>query len=158
VSVNGKNIDSDKFFNELRSRSGFAPQQSAIVKGTILDNLFLKETSEELDSNRFDVAFSSACLDFVVDPYLFEIKEGGLNLSGGEGQRINIMRALYHSELVCFSDEMTASLDKETERRIIAGIIKNYPDTSFVTVSHRDLSELGFSRQYEVIDGLVSYR
>lgn len=158
VSVNGKNIDSDKFFNELRSRSGFAPQQSAIVKGTILDNLFLKETSEELDSNRFDVAFNSACLDFVDDPYSFEIKEGGLNLSGGEGQRINIMRALYHSELVCFSDEMTASLDKETERHIIAGIIKNYPEISFVTVSHRDLSELGFSRQYEVIDGLVSYR
>ncbi len=158
VSVNGKNVDPDAFFNELRSRSGFAPQQSALVKGTIIDNLFLKEESQELDSSRFKVAFSSACLDFVVDPYLFEIKEGGINLSGGEGQRINIMRALYHSELVCFSDEMTASLDKETERLIITEIIKNYTEISFFTVSHRDLSDLGFSRQYEVIDGVVSRR
>lgn len=158
VSLNGKNINSDKFFYELRSRSGFAPQQSALVKGTIVDNLFLREESKELDPSRFNVALNSACLDFVDNPYLFEIKEGGLNLSGGEGQRINIMRALYHSELVCFSDEMTASLDKETERLIITEIIKNYPETSFFTVSHRDLSELGFSRRYEVIDGVVSNR
>jgi ABC-type multidrug transport system fused ATPase/permease subunit len=158
ISVNGNNINSDKFFNELRTRSGFAPQNSALVKGTILDNLFLNRRHEELDSNCLDIASSSACLDFVDDPYSFEIKEGGLNLSGGEGQRVNIMRALYHSELVCFSDEMTSSLDIETERRIITRIIKNYPEISFVTVSHRNLSELGFSKHFEVIDGLVGYR
>ena len=144
------------FFNELRSRSGFAPQKAAIVKGTILENLFLKDTAEKFDPHRFNLAVSSACLDFLDNSSLFEIKERGLNLSGGEGQRINIMRALYHSDLACFADEMTASLDKETEHRIITSIIKNYPDISFFIVSHRDLNELGFSHQLEVKDGLVN--
>jgi ABC-type transport system involved in cytochrome bd biosynthesis fused ATPase/permease subunit len=158
VSVNGLDVNPDSFFADLRGRSGFSPQYAAVVKGSLIDNLFLTQIESDFHLPRFELACKSACLDFVTSPSSFEIKEDGLNLSGGEGQRINIMRSLYHSELACFADEMTASLDKETEYSVIKELAQNYKNVSFIVVSHRDLSDLGFDKEYKIVKGRVISR
>jgi len=61
------------------------------------------------------------------------VGEGGRPLSGGERQRISIGRALLRKKSVLILDEPTASLDRETSRKIIAGIRKVVPTIIMVT-------------------------
>lgn len=67
----------------------------------------------------------------------FEINSNSPELSSGEQQRISIARAIYLDRPVMIFDEVMNNLDRDSEEKIIKAIIENFPEKTFIYLSHR---------------------
>ncbi len=81
-------------------------------------------------------------------------------LSGGEGQRTAIARALVNSPEILFCDEPTGNLDSENSKRIYSLIcdISDNEDMTVVIVSHQEIDRKMITVEYEMIDGILNKR
>jgi len=64
------------------------------------------------------------------------IGERGSRISGGQRQRIGLARALYHEPKLLILDETTSSLESETEKKIMASILKIQKSITIIIISH----------------------
>jgi ABC-type multidrug transport system fused ATPase/permease subunit len=119
---------------------GYVSQEPLLIRGTIKDNLlygFNGSFSQEDLINSLEQAnaweFVSK-LDKGVDS---ELGERGINLSGGECQRICLARALLRRPQILILDEATSSLDLDNEAMILKALIKLKEKMLILTVSHR---------------------
>ncbi len=71
---------------------------------------------------------------------LDRVKDWGKILSGGEKQRIALLSILVHKPKVVFMDEAISGLDEKLAEQVLALLIKELPDTTFVCVDHTKLS------------------
>ncbi|MGE0153289.1 MAG: ABC transporter ATP-binding protein/permease [Reyranellaceae bacterium] len=76
-------------------------------------------------------------------------KEGAPGLSGGEKQRLALLRLLVLKPDWAFLDEATSALDVEAERQLYALLRQALPDTTFVVVAHREPVGLGPLRRVD---------
>jgi len=65
------------------------------------------------------------------------IGERGLKLSGGQKGRVSIARALFNKPKILLLDDVTASLDAETEQQFIKDVVEYMQDATLLIVSHR---------------------
>jgi len=65
------------------------------------------------------------------------IGERGLKLSGGQKGRVSIARALFNKPKILLLDDVTASLDAETEQQFIRDVVEYVADSTLLIVSHR---------------------
>ena len=134
-----KNINLKKYDLEaLRKDIGLVNQKSFLFSGTIKSNLLMgnKTASEEDINNALKAA---EAYDFVyrMERCLnSEIKEGGLNVSGGQRQRLCIARALIKNPELLILDDSTSALDLLTEKRI-RDYLSSQKDMSKIIVSQR---------------------
>ncbi len=63
--------------------------------------------------------------------------DGGIRLSGGEAQRLGIVRATYPDPRILIMDEVTANLDSETEKQIFAWLRQQQGRRTIIIVSHK---------------------
>ena len=88
-----------------------------------------------------DVIIQSELSEFInnlPDGDLTIVGERGAKISGGQKQRIGIARALYKDAQIFFFDEITSSLDQETEKNIINSIKKiNHLGKTILMISHK---------------------
>src|SRR6516162_3696748 len=69
--------------------------------------------------------------------YETHIEEGSPNLSGGQGQRLAIARALIHDPRILILDEATSALDPQSEAIVSANLQRIAQGRTMVIVSHR---------------------
>jgi ABC-type bacteriocin/lantibiotic exporter with double-glycine peptidase domain len=104
----------------LSSSLALVDQSILLFKGTVRDNLTLWDPSIQV--GRATVAAQDAHIDDVIasrpEAYESAVDEGGRNFSGGQGQRLEIARALAMDPTILVLDEATSSLDALTEVRI----------------------------------------
>ena len=116
----------------------FVPQGNTLMSGTIRYNLLLAKpeaTDEELKE-----VLHTACADFV-----FQLPEGlnthlgerGSGLSEGQAQRIAIARGLLRPGNIMLLDEISSSLDAETEHELFQRLITAYPQKTMLFITHR---------------------
>jgi ABC-type multidrug transport system fused ATPase/permease subunit len=122
-----------------RARLGYVPQQTALVPGTVWQNLaWSLQPGRALTEEAAWAALRTACLDEVVGAL-----DGGLQasldevagLSGGEQQRLMVARALVRDPELLVLDEATAGLDAETEARVVERLLRR--GGAVVMVTHR---------------------
>lgn len=65
------------------------------------------------------------------------LEENGINISGGERQRIILARSMLKKSKIVFIDEGLNQIDINLERKILKNSFKNYKNITFVIVSHR---------------------
>jgi ABC-type lipoprotein export system ATPase subunit len=78
-------------------------------------------------------------------------------LSGGEGQRTAIARALVNSPEILFCDEPTGNLDTENSRKIYSLIrdISERDNMTVIAVSHQEVDRSMVTAEYEMVDGIL---
>lgn len=113
-------------------------QDSAIFNSTILENISFKNIDQNADVEK---AIETAELkDYIKSlPKGLETKiaERGNSLSGGQKQRITLARALAINPKILLLDDFTARVDKDTERRIMFNLEKNYPEITKVFITQQ---------------------
>ena len=72
-----------------------------------------------------------------VDTLLYRAKDGGVEISGGEAQKLALARALYKDAPFVVLDEPTAALDPISEAQVYAGFDEMVKEKTSVYISHR---------------------
>ena len=139
ISIN--NIDLSMINNKaLRSLVVSVPQFTELFNGTVRENIILDKTCDEEKLN--SITSRLGVLNFFEnDSQGLEtvIYEQGTNLSGGQRQLVSIARALYRDPPVLILDEPSASLDAETENKIMQTIEwYNKQGNTVIIISHSD--------------------
>lgn len=121
----------------MRCNIVYVPQGNTLLSGTIRDNLRmgrLDATDQEMVQ-----ALQTACAGFVSElPHGLDTScsEAGGGLSEGQAQRIAIARALLRTGSVMIFDEATSALDPDTERQLLANLLKDHRHT-IIFITHR---------------------
>jgi ATP-binding cassette subfamily B protein len=122
IYINGRSLASIDS-RELRAQIVPVPQFTDLFNGSIRDNIIL-DKPEEL-TKLTDICERLGIVELVnALPCGWDtiIHEQGVNLSGGQRQLISIARALYREPKVLILDEPSASVDHETENKIMQTI------------------------------------
>jgi len=140
IHVGEKNIAdfSDAYW---RGKCGVVMQDGFIFADTILRNITESNEGYEIDKVRLQKAVRIANLEEMVEnlPLGFQtnISSGGINLSGGENQRILIARAVYKNPEYIFFDEATSALDAHNEKIIMQNLKEFFKGKTVVIIAHR---------------------
>ena len=109
---------------DVRANVAIALQQNVLFATSVADNIRYGRT--DVDEGQVTAAAQVACADEFIrampDGYDTELGERGGKLSTGQRQRISIARAVLRDTPILILDEPTASLDAQTERRVIANL------------------------------------
>ena len=137
----------DKRYEKL---FGYTPQDNLLMQGTIKEVVTLFDN--DVDGERFNTALKLSCSDkFVNELALKEetyLNEKGSGLSLGEMERIAIARALYSGAPILLLDECSASLDAQTEKKVISNLL-SLKNKTVILISHHDYDKSLFD---QVID------
>ncbi len=139
ITIGGKNIYKDIHPKDWNNYIGYVPQNVYLFDDTIVKNIIL--FSDKPDKNYLNKIIKITLLNKVLEDRNCTINEkvgdNGIKFSGGQIQRIGLARALYKKPKLLILDEATNALDKKTELTIIKNIIKEFPETSILAVTHR---------------------
>ncbi len=138
---------------DLRSQIGIVLQEPFLFNRTIAENIHYGNPDASFDEV-MRAAIAAEAHDFIVakpDGYDTMVGERGNKLSGGEGQRIAIARAILHNPKILILDEATSSLDTATEKKIQAAIAKLIEGRTTFAIAHR-LSTLRNADRLIVLD------
>lgn len=138
ITIDGidiKELDKDS----IRGNITIISQSPYIFNVSFFENFKLIKNNVTLDEIKN--ACKIACLDEYVeslpDKYDTIIGEGGVNLSGGEKQRLAIARALIQNTKIILFDEATSALDNETQDKISSAINSMRDDYTILIIAHR---------------------
>ena len=140
----------------------YVPQLVFLTDGTIKENVALGFDPKTIDEERMAQAIKAAELEDFVQSLPQGINssvgEAGSRLSGGQRQRIGIARAFYRNRPILIFDEATASLDSETEQKILVALKKNKKDKTIVVITHRLSTIVNFDEIYMVQNQKITPR
>ncbi|WP_342759596.1 ABC transporter ATP-binding protein [Kineothrix sedimenti] len=139
IEFGDKNIQ-DINLTDYRSQIGFVSQDSAIMAGTIRDNLTYgldKEFSDDELWNVLGLAYARKFVEEMPDGLLTEVGERGVKISGGQRQRIAIARAFLRNPKILMLDEATASLDSESEMMVQSALANLMKGRTTLVIAHR---------------------
>ena len=132
---------------EYEKLFAYVPQDNLLMEGTIEEVVSL--FSKDINKDKFNEALElSASRDFVNALTLKEktfLNEKGSGLSLGEMERIAIARAIYCDAPILLLDECSASLDLETEKKVISNIL-SLKDKTIILISHHKYDESIFDK------------
>lgn len=124
--------------SRLHEQVGFVFQDSIIFNLSLRENIAFSTT---VTDESLQKAIDTAELhDFINDlPHGLDtvVSERGNSLSGGQKQRIMLARALALDPKILLLDDFTARVDTNTERKILANVIQNYPDLTLISVTQK---------------------
>ncbi len=142
----------------LRETVAVVLQKSALLAGTVRDNLTLGMKSRVSDEVLIEALKNAEAYDFVMQKGGLDapVAEGGKNFSGGQKQRLCIARALARSPRILILDDATSALDTRTDALVRHAIthMKNAP-TLFI-VSQRTSAVKDADTVLVLDDGSVS--
>lgn len=134
--INVKDINMTNY----RSQIGFVSQDSAIMAGTIRQNLTYGLDGEYTDEQLWHVlelAFAKNFVSEMPGKLDTEVGERGVKISGGQRQRIAIARAFLRNPKVLMLDEATASLDSESEMMVQKALANLMKGRTTLVIAHR---------------------
>lgn len=138
VLVDGRDVRSIKL-KTLREGIGIVPQESMLFSGTIKDNLRWGK-KDATDDEVIAAAKAAQAHDFIMsfkDGYETHLGQRGVNISGGQKQRLAIARALVKRPPVLILDDSTSAVDAETEVKIHQALRMFLRDTTMIIITQR---------------------
>lgn len=142
----------------LRDSIAMVLQKNTLFSGTVKDNL--RWGKEDATDEEIETACHIACVDEFIDRlergYDTELGQGGVNVSGGQKQRLCIARAILKSPKVMILDDSTSAVDTATEARIRDGLAQYMPGTTKIIIAQRISSVLHADQIVILEDGKIN--
>ena len=152
ISINGKKIQDELNIDKLRNKSiGFVFQfHNLIAELTLEENVSLPKmiAKEKIDKNQINKLFEYFDLKD-------RMKSFPNDLSGGEKQRVAVMRAIINNPSVIIADEPTGNLDKENVLKMISLFQKLNTEkklTIIIATHDENVFDIGH-KKYQLVDG-----
>ena len=143
---------------ELRESIAMVLQKNTLFSGTVKENL--RWGKEDATDEEIDAACRAACvdefLDRLSDGYDTELGQGGVNVSGGQKQRLCIARALLKNPKVLILDDSTSAVDTATEAKIRQGLANCLPNAVKIVIAQRITSVLHADQIIVLDDGRIN--
>lgn len=137
VLVDGVNVK-EYSLEHLREGVGMVLQKNVLFSGTIRENLMWgdENASEEEVEKAAAAAQASFVRDFT-EGYETELGQGGVNVSGGQKQRLCIARALLKKPKILILDDSTSAVDTATEAKIRESFSRLLKETTKIIIAQR---------------------
>jgi ATP-binding cassette subfamily B protein len=141
----------------LRRNIGFVPQETFLFSDTIRENIaFGAQDASDADVRRAAEAASIAAeIESFPGGYDTLVGERGLTLSGGQKQRTAIARALIRNPRILVLDDALASVDTQTEDRILNHLREIMEGRTTIFISHRASTVRNADRIAVLHDGQI---
>ncbi|MCC4723401.1 ABC transporter ATP-binding protein [Salinicoccus sp. RF5] len=144
----------------LRRHIGYVAQESAIISGTIRDNITYGLTSDEYTEADVELAvrrsYSHEFIGALEEGLDTEVGERGIKLSGGQRQRIGIARAFLKNPKLLMLDEATASLDSRSERFVQEALDDLMEGRTVLVIAHRLSTVINSDRIFFLDNGHIT--
>lgn len=152
VRVDGIDVREYSLKN-LRDGVGMVLQKNVLFSGTIEENLrWGDETATEDEVRRAAVyAQADSFVNSFAEGYKTEMGQGGVNVSGGQKQRLCIARALLKKPKILILDDSTSAVDTATEAAIRTAFREDLKDTTKFIIAQR-LSSLEYADRILVLE------
>ena len=137
----------------LRDAVAMVLQKNTLFSGTLRDNL--RWGKEDATQEEIEEACRIACVDEFIDRlengYDTEMGQGGVNVSGGQKQRLCIARAILKSPKVLILDDSTSAVDTATEGKIRRALQEKLPEMTKIIIAQR-ISSVQHADQIVILD------
>ena len=152
VLVDGMDVR-DYPLEELRGRIGMVLQKNVLFSGTIRENLLWGDP-DATEEQMIQAAKDAQAYDFIMsfpDGFDTVLEQGGVNVSGGQKQRLCIARAMLRHPAILILDDSTSAVDSATEAAIRASFAKNLKGTTVIIIAQR-ISSVQYADEILVLD------
>jgi len=140
VEVDGHEL-TESNLRSWQKKIGFVSQNIFLLDASIRENIAFGNRAKDIDPKRMDQVIEMSQLDDFIStlPKGLEtgVGERGVQLSGGQLQRVGIARALYCNPEIIVFDEATSNLDRISEKLIMETIASLRNSTTIIMIAHR---------------------
>ncbi len=138
VIVNGVDVR-EMSQKELRSKIGYVPQKSFLFSGSVADNIKFgnQDASEEELRRAVETAQAAEFILEMSGGFDAAINQGGVNVSGGQKQRLSIARALARKPEIYIFDDSFSALDFKTDARVRAALKEETSQATVFIIAQR---------------------
>ncbi len=157
VIVGGHNVK-EYSLNTLRDDVAMVLQKNVLFSGTIRDNLKWgneNATEEEI----IDACKAAQAHDFIMSfpaGYDTDLGQGGVNVSGGQKQRLCIARALLKKPKIIILDDSTSAVDTATDKKIREAFKDKLKGTTTIIIAQRISSVSDADKVLVLDDGKIN--
>ena len=141
----------------LRDQVAMVLQQNVLFSGTIEENL--RWGNENATMDEIKQACKAACADEFIesfpDGYKSDLGQGGVNVSGGQKQRLCIARALLKKPKIIILDDSTSAVDTHTDSVIRTALKENLKGTTTFIIAQRIASVMDADKVIVMDEGMV---
>lgn len=156
VRVGGHDVR-DYTVETLREGIGMVLQKNVLFSGTIKENLLWG--NENASDEEIEAACRAAQADGFIrsfpDGYETRIEQGGVNVSGGQKQRLCIARALIKNPKILILDDSTSAVDTATDAAIREAFKRLHAGTTVIMIAQRITSVMEADRIVVLDDGEI---
>lgn len=156
VLVDGVNVR-DYSIRNLRESVSMVLQKNVLFSGSIMENL--QWGSEYADEEEIRACAKMAQADGFVtgfeDGYETDLGQGGVNVSGGQKQRLCIARAMLKKPKILILDDSTSAVDTATEKDIRENLKKFMPEATKIIIAQRISSVIEADKIVVIDEGRI---
>ena len=156
VLVGGVNVK-DYHLESLRNSVAMVLQKNTLFSGSIRENL--KWGNPNATQEQIEAACEASCANEFIGrlpgEYEMDLGQGGVNVSGGQKQRLCIARALLKKPKVLILDDSTSAVDTATDAKIRAAFARDLKDTTKIIIAQRVISVCEADQIIVMDDGKV---
>jgi subfamily B ATP-binding cassette protein MsbA len=157
IAIDGQNIATVSR-RSLRGQVAYVGQDVFLFRGSVRENIALGRPGAT-EAEIVAAAKAAYAHDFITAfprGYDAQVGEHGMQLAGGERQRIAVARALLKDAPIILLDEATASLDSESERQVQGAIEHLCRGRTTIVIAHRLHTVVDAHRIFVIEDGTVT--
>jgi ATP-binding cassette subfamily B protein len=142
----------------LRDNVAMVLQKNVLFSGSITENM--RWGKEDAPMSEIEAACAQAqateFIDRLPNGYNYDLGQGGVNVSGGQKQRLCIARALLKNPKVIIFDDSTSAVDTKTDSLIRASLAEAAPDCTKIIIAQRISSVQEADRIIVMNDGKIA--
>ena len=137
ILVDGRNVR-DYDLQALRRKIGYAPQRAVLFTGTVRSNVDYGSGGVSHDVRRaVEIAQASDFVEQMDGGYDARIVRGGMNVSGGQRQRLSLARAVCREPEIYIFDDTFSALDYKTDRALRSALHRETAGVTTLIVAQR---------------------